>query len=85
MNIYWKFLSECNYQGVMMRLFDHFITTLYNMISEQDLPFMSQEVMQALLNIANWYASPDGTFIKMFGAKKPLHELPRFSMDKLVM
>jgi len=45
---------------------------------------MSQEMMQALLNIAYWYASPGGTFIRIFGAKKPPHELLRFSTDRLV-
>lgn len=46
---------------------------------------MSQEAMQTLLNIAGWYASPDGTFIRMFDLEKPLDELPRFTTDKLVM
>lgn len=55
------------------------------MIFEQDPPCMFREVMQALLNIANWYASPDGTFIVMFGGEKTLHVLPSFFMDMLVM
>jgi len=41
--------------------------------------------MEALLNIAVWYASLGGTFIRMFGREKPLHVLPRFSTGKLVM
>ena len=41
--------------------------------------------MQALLNIADWYASPGGTFVSMFGAKKPPHELSRFATNKLFM
>lgn len=55
------------------------------MIFEQDPPCMSQEAMHALLNIADWYASPSATFIKMFGMEKHIHELPRFSTDKMVM
>lgn len=46
---------------------------------------MSQEVMQELLNNADWYASPSGTFIKMFSGENPMHVLPRFVTDKLVM
>jgi len=46
---------------------------------------MSQEAMEAILNISYWYASPSGTFIRMFGVDKPLHVLPRFSTYKLVM
>lgn len=68
-----------------MRLSGHFITLLCKMIFEQDLPCMSQEVMHAFLNILYWYATPNGTFIRMFGIEKPLYELRRFSIDKLVM
>ena len=46
---------------------------------------MSHEAMEVILNIAYWYASLGGTFIRVFGREKPLHVLPRFSMDKLVM
>lgn len=46
---------------------------------------MSQEVMQELLNIVDWCTSPGGTFINMFGGKKPPHVLPRFATDILVM
>jgi len=46
---------------------------------------MSQKAMQALLNIVDWYASPIGTFIKMFSREKPLDVLPMFAMDKLIM
>ena len=69
----------------MEMLFDHFIIQIYKLIFEHDPPYMSREAMEALPNIAYWYASPSGTFIKMFGRDKPPHVLPRFSMDKLVM
>ena len=59
-NIYCKFLFKCSYQGVMATLADHFITSVYKLIFEQDPPYMSQEVMEALLNITDWYASPGG-------------------------
>ena len=35
--------------------------------------------------IEYWYASPYDTFIWMFSAEKPLHVLPKFSLDVLVM
>jgi len=41
--------------------------------------------MEALLNIADWYTSPGGTFIIMVGGEKCPHMLPRPSTDKLVM
>ena len=41
--------------------------------------------MQESLNIAYWYASAGGTFIRMFGREKHMHVLPRFSTYTLVM
>lgn len=69
----------------MARIYDHFIAPLYMMIIEQDLPCMSQAAMKALLNIADWYASLDGTIIRMYNTEKHLHVFSRFSTDMLVM
>ena len=69
----------------MDRLSDYFASPLYLMIFEQDLPYMSQEAMEALLNIGDWYASPDDTFIKMYNTKKASHLLPNLSTNKMVM
>ena len=69
----------------MVKLSYHFIAPLYRMIFEHDPPCMSQEVMQTLLNITNWYASPGHTFIIVFGSYKPLYFLPRYVIDKLFM
>jgi len=40
---------------------------------------------RVIVDIAYWYASPGGTFLRVFGRKKPLHVLPRYVTDKLVM
>jgi len=77
-NVYYKFLSECSYRGIMARLFDQFIAPLYTMIFEQDLTYMSHATMEALLNIVDWFASLDGTFIRMYNVEKVSHVLPNF-------
>ena len=46
---------------------------------------MSKEEMEALIDIADWYASPSNTFIQMYNAEKPPHVLPNFALDKLIM
>lgn len=50
-----------------------------------DPPYISKVAMEALIDIAYWYASPFGTFIRMYNLEKPLHVLLKFSLDKLVM
>lgn len=86
MRIYWKFLSDWSYRGVMGRISNHFIAHLYMMIIfEQYLSCMSQAIMEVMLDITNWYASPDGTFISMYIMDKASHAFLRFSIDKLIM
>lgn len=46
---------------------------------------MSQEAIEAIVDIADWYASPGGTFIRVFGRENPTHVLPRYATDKLIM
>lgn len=69
-NIYCNFISDFSYLGVMARLTDHFIILLYDIIFEQDLPFMSRETMQVIVKIVDWYASHGGTFIEVFWQKE---------------
>ena len=61
------------------------VQQVYKMIFEQDPPCMLKVAMEALIDIADWYASPSSTFIRMYKAEKPLHVLSKFSLDKLVM
>jgi hypothetical protein len=82
-NTYCKLLSECSFRGVITQLSDHFVTPVYKMIFEQDPPCMSKEAMEALIDIADWYASPSDTFIRMYSAEKPPHVLPKFSLEIL--
>lgn len=58
---------------------------LYNLIFEEDPPFMSREEMETIVDIVDWHASPSATFLRVFGEKKPLHLLQRYATDKLVM
>jgi len=69
----------------MARLSDHFMILVYKFIFEQDPPCISQESMETLVNIVYCYALVGGTLIRIFGREKPLHVLPWFSMEKLVM
>ena len=85
MNTYFKLLSECSFRGVITWLSNHFFTPVYKMIFKQDPPRLSKEEMEALIGIANCYASPCDTFIRIFSVEKPPHVLLKFSLDVLVM
>ena len=85
LNTYCKMLSECSFRVVITRLSDHFFTLDYKMIFKQDPPYMSKAAMEALIDIAYWYASPSSTFIRMYSMENAPHVLPNFSMEILVM
>lgn len=55
------------------------------MIFEEEPPCMPCEMMEAMPELADWFASPDETYLKMFGSQKSPHILPRYATDKLVM
>lgn len=46
---------------------------------------MSHEAMDSVSNVSDWFASPDDTYLRVFGCQKPSHLLPRYAIDKLVM
>jgi len=46
---------------------------------------MSRGAVKVIIDIADWYASLDGTFIRVFGGEKPPHVLPRYATEKLIM
>lgn len=69
----------------MASIYDHFIAPLYMMTFEQYPHRMLKEAMEALLNIVDWFTSPNGNFIRMYNEEKALYALSWFSMDKLVM
>lgn len=82
---YCRLFSKCSFYGVIIQFSNHFVTLVYKIIFKQDPPCMSHATIESLIDIANWYASPLGTFIQMYIAEKALHVLPKFLMDKLVM
>lgn len=46
---------------------------------------MSKELVEELIDITDWYASPFGTFIWMYSAEKPPHVLLKIFMAKIIM
>jgi len=73
--------SKYSFKGVIARLFDHFVTPVYKMVFEEDPPCMSTLIMEALIDIVDWYSSLSNTF----SAHEPPHVLLKFSLDVLVM
>lgn len=84
-HIYCKFLSECSYKGVIEKLTNNFLIPLYRLIFQEEPPCMSHQVMEVVLELEDWFASLECTFLREFGGHKSPHLLPRYATNKLVM
>ena len=81
---YCKILSNCSHRVVVEKLTDHFLIPLYKMIFEEEPSYMSHGAMEAILEIAYWFASPDDTFLRVFDDHKLSHIFLRYATNKLV-
>lgn len=84
-HIYCKFLSECSHKGVMEKMLNHFLIPLYKFIFEEERPCVLHGVMEVVSEISNYFASPNATFLRLFGKQISLHLLPKYVTDKLFM
>jgi hypothetical protein len=46
---------------------------------------MTNKAIIVIIRIGDWYLMEHGTYIRIYGAKKPPHLLPLFNPDKLVL
>jgi hypothetical protein len=46
---------------------------------------MTDKAITVIRRIGDWYLMEHGTYIRIYGAMKPPHLLPRFIPDKLVL
>lgn len=84
-HFYSKWLVEWSYRGLFEILVDFFFKVLYKIIFEEEITCMSREAMSLVLEGSYWFASPDGTYLRVFSYCKPSHMLSRYAMDKVVM
>jgi len=55
------------------------------MIFKVDEPCMTKRAREVVSEVADWFTSSQGTFIKVCKAYKPLPLMPKYVTDKVVM
>lgn len=63
---------------------NHFLILLCQMIFEEDPPCMSREAMDVVTKLAEQFASPDGTYLRVFGYQNSSPLLLKYATDILV-
>lgn len=59
----------------MEKLTHNFLILLYKLIFKEETPCMLHGEMELVLEIGDWFASPGGTFLRVFGRQKSRHLL----------
>jgi hypothetical protein len=84
-HIYCKVLWEHKYRTKYHQICNHFFAPLYESIFCAPAPCMTNKALSIIQNIGDWYLMEHGTYIRVYGATKAPHLLPRFVPDKLVL
>jgi hypothetical protein len=84
-HIYCKVLWEHKHRTEYHKICNHFFPPLYEFIFCAPAPCMTEKALSIIKNIGDWYVMQHGTYIRIYGATKAPHLLPRFVPDKLVL
>jgi hypothetical protein len=58
---------------------------LFELIFFKEAPKLTKETMILLQKIGNWYVDENSTYIKVYGATKPPHFLPKFIPNRFII
>jgi len=83
--VYCKDLWENKYKRQYANICYHFFAQAFELILGKPAPILSDEAMQVLSNIGDWYIEKDFTYIRIYGATAAPHLLPKFVLDRLVL
>lgn len=83
--VYCKDLWEKKYKRQYANICYHFFAQAFELILGKPAPRLSDEAMQVLSNIGDWYIEKDLTYIRIYGATAAPHLLPKFVLDRLVL
>jgi hypothetical protein len=79
--VIWEKKCQKNYQSI----YEHFLSLLYGFSFCTSPPCMTNNTIAITRRIGNWYLMEHGTYIRIYGAMKPPHLLPRFIPYNIVL
>lgn len=83
--VYYKIIQETSYKVVYARVIEFFIIALYELIFGIEAPCMMNQEKGVIADITYSLASPQGTFIRVYGAYKIPHLMSFFITNKVVI
>ena len=77
----WERKYKYNYDGICNNL----LSLPLFVLTCDPTPCMSKCVMNVVYKVNDWYVSPLGVYLQIYGSMKELHMFPHYVPDQLVL
>ena len=84
-HVYYKMLWENTYKEDYDKICNKFFPTLYQTLFGEETPCLSPARQEIVKELGDWYMTPAGVYRRIAGSTKPLHWLPHFVPDSLLL
>ena len=83
--VHYRVLSEGRLGGTFDRLDEHFFAIIFHLIFKTNPVGMTDQVKESLKDIVDWFATPEGAYIRCFICQTIPHLMPQYVTNKVVM
>ena len=84
-HVYFKMLWENKYKEDYDQICNKFFLTLYETLFGEETPCLSPVGQEIAKDLGDWYMTPTRVYIRIAWSTKPLHWLPHFVPDSLLL
>ena len=84
-HVYYKMLWENKYKEDYELICNGLFSTIYQVLFGEEALCLSPEGYKIVKEYGDWYMTPDGVCIRIFGSTEPPHWLPHFVPDTLLL
>ena len=78
-------LGENKYKEDYELICNELFPTLYQVLFEEEAPFLSPKGQKIVKEYGDWYMTPIEVYIRIAGSTKPLHWLPHLVPNSLLL
>jgi hypothetical protein len=76
---------DINCKNFFYDIYNFFMVPLYFVLKNQPAPRFTQESIDAIKDIGDWYVDEEFSYIRIYGCEGYPHLLPRYVLDRLAL
>jgi hypothetical protein len=84
-HVYCSKLWAINFKNYFYEICDNFMSPLYILLKNQTTPRFTQEAMDAIKEIGDWFLDEEFSYIRIYGCEGAPHILPRYVPNRLAL